>query len=120
MQRFDENGQITLEGAVQAFKEGGCVFYNGRVYSKLALMPEAFRNPPQDAGQQQENDPPNPPVVTLPDNLPGRDDLAKAGITNVELLKAAIERGDDLTKIKGIGEATAKAIAEFMAEPTTD
>lgn len=53
------------------------------------------------------------PLTALPEDLPGREALIAAGIEHVE----AIAGAGDLTKIKGIGKATAKAIAAHLHWP---
>jgi hypothetical protein len=56
-----------------------------------------------------------PPVAgsdNLPADFPGHAALTAAGITTYEQLKAI----PDLTEISGIGEATAKMIAEALSE----
>lgn len=57
--------------------------------------------------------PPAPgPVSKLPENLPGRPALEAAGLLTLE----AVTSHEDLTQIKGIGKATAVAIAEFLIQ----
>jgi hypothetical protein len=48
----------------------------------------------------------------LPEDLPFRKILESAGISDIDALKAV----EDLTTIKGIGEASAKAIADYLAK----
>lgn len=47
---------------------------------------------------------------TIPASFPGQEDLAKAGIETFSALRSA----GDLTELDGIGEATAKKIAEEL------
>ena len=50
---------------------------------------------------------------SLPQDVPFRKILEAAGIADIDALKAV----EDLTAIKGIGEAAAKAIAEYLNKP---
>lgn len=50
----------------------------------------------------------------LPDDFPGADALGAGGIHSLEGLRALLEAGADLTKLKGIGKATARKIEEAL------
>lgn len=50
------------------------------------------------------------PESDLPEDFPGRDDLITAGITTIMAVKAE----NDITKVKGIGDATAEDIANYL------
>ncbi len=52
------------------------------------------------------------PKQTLPDDFPHREDLIAGGYETVESIEAA----DDLTKVKNIGEAGEKEIAEYLSK----
>lgn len=51
------------------------------------------------------------PASNLPEGFPGRDDLAKAGLVDIETVSAV----EDLTALDGIGKATAAKITEALA-----
>lgn len=53
-----------------------------------------------------------PESNTLPADLPARDLLTDAGVTDLSLLKQMDV--DDLTALKGIGKATAEKIVNFL------
>ncbi len=52
------------------------------------------------------------PKQTLPKDFPHREDLIAGGYETVESIEAA----DDLTKVKNIGEAGEKEIAEYLSK----
>lgn len=47
---------------------------------------------------------------TLPDDMPGAEEFMEAGIESVDEVKAL----EDPTEVKGIGDATAKDLAEWF------
>lgn len=51
---------------------------------------------------------------SLPEALPGRDAFEAAGITSIEEIRAL----ENPTKVKGVGKATAKELAEWLAANT--
>lgn len=52
-----------------------------------------------------------PPPCELPENLPGRDKLIKAGFNTIEELKNI----SDITEVEGIGKQLASKIAAYIA-----
>ena len=53
------------------------------------------------------------PTIELPEDLPARDTLLKAGFTDIDDLFAEIENGT-LTEVKGIGKKTAEEIENYL------
>lgn len=74
--------------------------------STSALPEVAPRTIPADTDEAKTN----PAFEPLPDTFPGKQALAEAGITTYEQVRAL----DDLTKIAGIGAATAAKIEEAL------
>lgn len=79
----------------------GFGYHAGRVYD----VPE------EQAGKFVEQGYARSPKQTLPKDFPHREKLIEAGFESVE----AIENADDLTKVKGLGDASVKEIAEYLA-----
>lgn len=52
------------------------------------------------------------PKETLPKDFPRREDLIEAGLETIQSIKNA----DDLTKVKNIGKAGEKEIAEYLKD----
>lgn len=48
----------------------------------------------------------------LPEDLPGRKELIKAGFSTLE----AVREIEDFTEVKGVGESKAEAIEAYLAE----
>jgi hypothetical protein len=77
-------------------------YFKGRVH----LVPEDLAKELEKQGYCRDV------TETLPNDLPGRDAFLEAGIETVEEIKEL----DDLTKVNGIGDATAEDIVEYFKE----
>ena len=72
---------------------------------------ETVKVSPQIAEKLKEMKCAREPKQTLPKDFPYRKQLIEAGLETV----ADVEGAKDLTKVKGIGDAAEKEIAEYLA-----
>ncbi len=75
-----------------------------------AKIAEYYNPLPSEKVNVQQNETENKDENKLPEDCPARDLLIKAGLTTVD----DVLNHEDLTLVKGIGDATAKEILEFL------
>lgn len=73
---------------------------------QVANVPEELAETFIDSGYARE------PKKTLPKDMPRREDLIAAGLETIQ----AVKKAEDLTKVKNIGKAGEKEIAEYLAK----
>ena len=108
------------ESAIAALTAAGFVATAAKARKIVGPAPEAAPVPEQPATPPSAPVPPPPPpapptandgATPLPEDFPAREALMGAGLDTLE--KVAAEA--DLTRINGIGQATAGQIAEALA-----
>jgi len=95
---------------IQFIKSPVAVFHLAYFADDIVTMPANRADVLIEAGFAKEYAPAMEIRIDLPEDIPARDKLLKAGVKSLHELNAY----DDLTQIPSIGPATAKAIAEYL------
>lgn len=91
------------------------ILHGGRIYGEGFAPMSELAVKPQEAATTSSPDRPGAGTPSgladtdlVPEDFPGREDLAKAGITTLSSVRGASD--DELLALDGIGEATVKKI----------
>lgn len=100
-----------VEVPEQMIVHDGHVLGDGAAVEVLQAQDDPSGSETTNTGAGDEGADTDPDETPLPDDFPGREELAAAGVRSIE---AVLELSDELEQINGIGPATARDISEAL------